>query len=314
MRFEAPSPSKPPSFRRQAWLLLVLLAATVFAMRAIRQPENVETLGKIFHLDVPAQAPAGVAAEDRDLVLDPVPPEVRLETLRTDEKPFVERLIDPDVLQLVEDNTYLRQRERAAWLAVLNAVQEASSDKLHRHSAGKVALAALIQQPEVYRGQVISVSGMVLREEELPADARDIGIESYHRLIVAPAGGGQRPFVVYSLELPPDFPRGGSLSEPVQLEAVFYKLWSYRSEAGPLELAPLVVAPTIRWSPAPKVPQGESQMPSWTRFAGGLALAGLFTWLVAWRVAAMTSRPSRSHRRGADADSTRARLADLENQ
>ena len=70
----------------------------------------------------------------------------------------------------------------------------------------------LVDQPNVYRGKLVTVRGTARQiTQEKPA-ANDLGIESYYRVVVQPADGANWPIIVYCLELPPECHAGDELS------------------------------------------------------------------------------------------------------
>jgi hypothetical protein len=183
----------------------------------------------------------------------------------------------------VRDNTYFRPEENAAWFAVFDWLAKNNPNQFATDSIRNVSYAQFVEQPEVYRGQVVTVTGTVERKELLDAPTNDIGIEQYFRLILRPAGGGVWPIVVYSLELPPKFPQNDNATVEVRVTGIFFKNWSYSWQGG-LGLAPVVLAKTVEWQPTVVLKRTRPQVTLAhliiaTGVAGAIAaLIGWFAW------------------------------------
>lgn len=341
MRFGADNSRSPrPAGNPLHWrvgLLLVMLVAVLLLMRQFQQPATVDKLGRLFSLeagegsgertlegrldgriDDAADESSPVRAAGEPVALAERPPSVRLDDVPTatgqlppgaPESPS----IDPELLRKVKDNTFFRASENDAWLAVLRAAAASSVGQLASQSLGPTAYAPLIKQPHVYRGKVITVRGRVVREEPFDAPENKDGIERYHRLIVAPEGGGQWPYVVYALNLPSSFPRGDKLREQVVIHGFFFKSWSYPSNEGGLELAPLVVAPGIDWTPGATRAPRRSTWPVGALVAGVLAALACAA-VVAWWVSQQTKRPRAGRGEDNAAAANLEKLAPLEGE
>lgn len=205
-------------------MLLVMLGGVLLLMRQLEQQATIDYLGRVF---------AAPTEQDRSRFRDNLPANTGKQG---------------GVWNAVEDNTMFLPAEQPAWNELLNLARDTPSENLADLSLGNVAYAQLVNQPEVYRGEVVEVRGRVVREVIKPAPSGTIGIDSYYQLTVVPAGGGEWPIIVYALELPERFPRGSGLNEPVTVDGWFFKNWSFSHEDG-LGLAPVIVARTVKWQP-----------------------------------------------------------------
>ncbi|WP_182866914.1 hypothetical protein [Stieleria mannarensis] len=115
----------------------------------------------------------------------------------------------------------------------------------------------LLQQPEIYRGQMIRLVGTLQLAERKTAQSNRAGVESYWKLWIIPADGGIRPTILMTRQLPgliadsltadgkwdrpsnPDNPDG-------KIAAVgrFIKRLPYRSSIG-ADLAPVVIGRVV---------------------------------------------------------------------
>ncbi|TWU27818.1 hypothetical protein [Bythopirellula polymerisocia] len=230
----------------RVWLLVGLLGIVIVSMQALEQPTTVERIDSLFRpvasSDDRPTMPTGpilaIAAGDS-------PQESAPRNAPSVKSKSTESSVD---FSDIEDNTYFRSEENEAWFAILDGLCKKSSQQIRSQSVGELTYAQLISQPNVYRGKVVTMAGRVLREETLDAPANDFDINSYHRLVIRPAGGGVWPIIVYSLELPESFPRGDSLNVEVLVQGVFFKNWSYAWEEG-LGLAPVLLAKTVDTAP-----------------------------------------------------------------
>lgn len=167
-----------------------------------------------------------------------------------------------------------------------------------------VGVVPLLQQPDVFRGRVVSLAGTVARSEKMPARQNDFGIESYWQLWLRPTGGADRPIVAIVTEVPDAVaavgPDASAENGPaVNVVGVFIKRLAYRSAAG-ADLAPVVIGRLDRASMINAVASSTSNnidpdtagVPTklgWVALAAcliGVTIAGF----VSWRMSVMTRR------------------------
>jgi hypothetical protein len=175
-------------------------------------------------------------------------------------------------LREIEDDTVFRREERDAWFHLLELLQKTDPRELARASLGPVSYVQLESQPNEYRGRLVTLDGVVRGAKTVPAPQNDLGIERYYQLWLQPEPGSGALVVIYALALPHDFPLGERLDAPCRAVGFFFKRWAYASRGGAMT-APLVLARTVTWEPAPAPPQqpvGEQYV--WAIFVA-LALA-----------------------------------------
>ncbi len=303
LRFRPDSQAAPSGMRGvsrreriRLWLLVIALGLVLLAMRRIGQPRAQQHLQRWLGLEVTTgqNAKSGqwrvgdemskaVSALDRTRTVLTTKPRVSSESKSLPDPQDDTARLDQQ-LREVQDNTSFRPQEQAAWFALLGRLQQSSPSTLQQQSIGLLSYAQLLGQPDVYRGQVVTLHGTVLREEQLQASANAVGIGGYHRLILQPAGGGEWPFVVYTLQLPENFPEGDSLRAQIEVTGFFFKNWSYSWGDG-LGLAPVVLANNVRWlqSTSQNGRHGSDRKPwtgDWKRLALAVLAAALFAGLV----------------------------------
>ena len=156
----------------------------------------------------------------------------------------------------------------------------------------------LLQQPDVFLNQTVTIHGDVALAENLDASENPYGIKNYWQLWIKPAEGADRPIVVCV----PDVPRsvaeqagknGAETSTaegiPITVVGRFLKRLAYRSGAG-ADLAPVVVG-RITYAPfaegeQPTLATTDTTTVSTSKFwlfasiscIGGVALAMLLMW------------------------------------
>jgi len=274
-------------------MLLIALGLVLATMRQLNQPSTTHRLEQIF------STPETTVQQqsEHQFTLKPHGQDQTIATQSPAKQPAEPQTADTDAdasgLAQVQDNTYFRPSEDGAWFDLIARLQQTDSEQLAAETLGELTYAQLLKQPQVYRGQVVTVRGTV-RREEVVALVQDklapnkLGIDTYHRLILQPRGGGHWPFVVYCLELPPEFPRGDNLQTPLAVTGFFFKNWSYAWQDG-LGIAPVVLAQSVDWQPPAAKPQRRS-LTSWG-LTQALIAAGLFALLIVSLAIRNTRRP-----------------------
>lgn len=211
----------------------------------------------------------------------------------------VRGVLRQSLLSGVGDGTAIfRPAEREIWLYLLADVRELGSQGLRQRSLGRVAYVQLDQQPEVYRGQVVTVVGRVRRAYRVAALPNPLGIAEYAVYWVLTEGGPDAPVVVYALDIPPGFPSlprweekpgGAAVNEPVEISGVFLKQAAYRGEGG-VFAAPLLLAHTPRWQPPPPAPPPRGAGTAAVALAAAALISvALVAWV--WRRTQRTAGP-----------------------
>ena len=269
--------------RREQYRLLLLVFALLtvfFLMQEARRPENWRwmwgsastTPGDGFDnredpdvdtrlVDKRSSAlPAGTVVIERD-VASP-------DTLTLDVQSLLNGQANVD-LSSVRDNTVFRNSESAAWYTLLATLRDAPREALFQAPADTVGFTQLFQQPDVYRGKLVRVTGEVRRAHYVQAHKNDREIAGYWQCWMFPSGS-KNPLVVYSLDMPDSFPEGMDVSEHVEFVGVSYKLWAYQAVEDILT-APLILAKTGQWQPRPAA--SRPTLPNRPRIAMAMVLA-----------------------------------------
>ncbi|MCA9184840.1 MAG: hypothetical protein R3E01_23475 [Pirellulaceae bacterium] len=203
--------------------------------------------------------------------------------------------INPQWLSTVRDDTVFRAAESTAWYGILAKLKALPSPLVPDAPRYPVGPLQLQRQSPAYRGCAVRVEGTVRRAHRIVAPPNEAGIEAYWQCWLSTTSESEIPVVVYSLEMPNEFPEGMTLNESVTFTGIFFKRWAYEAVEGPrtaplvLARAPLEWTPPVTTSPAPDRP-----LPSPLEFVGWVLLAATVAALFSWRVWRGYRRPTRS--------------------
>ena len=157
-----------------------------------------------------------------------------------------------------DDATFLRPDENQIWFHLLHQLQGRSHKELAAKSEGIVGYSAMYNQPEAYRGKLVTIRAQVRWAYRVAAIKNYLGIKEFNVLYLAPEGVPDKPLIVYSLDLPPGFPKlqeqnhpSGmtALHEDVVVTGYFFKRGAYRGKDANYT-APLILANVFEWTPA----------------------------------------------------------------
>lgn len=194
--------------------------------------------------------------------------------------------------EIKDDTVVFRPAEQEIWFSELARVQD-TSDGQHA-AAPRVAYLQLHKQPAEYRGQFVTVKGMVRLAYRVPATKNYLDIDEYVVYWLKPDGGPDSPILVYALGVPPGFPpvtdqqpgqsRRLNLREPVEVEGIFFKRAAYAAQGG-LFTAPLIISGTPRWQPEPTLAAARSPLATIEFAAAAVAalLLALCVTTVLWK-------------------------------
>jgi|GEM_PF-1173630 len=300
----SPLSSRGTSSRWRLWMLLIALGFVVATMRQLNQPSTAQRLGRLFGSPEITQRPSLLSEDDslRAEFSAAISKETKAESVAaaqaaaaqtTGERTDFEA--SAGLLASIQDNTYFRPAESEAWFGLLGRLSHMDRQQLRAASLGELGYAQLLKQPQTYRGEVVTIRGTLRREERVAAAQNAVGLESYHRLVIQPQGGGHWPLIVYCLEWPGDFPRGDALQAPVTATGFFFKNWSYAWQDG-LGVAPVILARAVDLQQAPRATTGQpvTQPVTKSGWAEAMLMAGVFALLVVGWVLRNTRQPVRT--------------------
>ena len=109
--------------------------------------------------------------ESRSAPLDVIRALPNTETLKKSTEGSSEHLLGVNVaaLQTVEDDSPLRSAEKQAWFNLWQVLQANEDQFIDPESTGPVTFGELFEQPEIFRGKLVTIEGTVQRAEYVTA-------------------------------------------------------------------------------------------------------------------------------------------------
>lgn len=213
--------------------------------------------------------------------------------------------IEISLLASVSDSATWTPSDNDAFYGLLQSGGRVQGLHADARQAGVVAM---LQQPQAYLKQTVSVSGKIARATRLVAKPNSANQTEYWELWMQPSDGNDLPVVAYVADVPPvvrevagqNFVATGPL---VRIEGIYLKRIAFRSRAGN-ELAPAIIGRMISPSFASTISSGdaaaatvvsEAASPRWGILVGLSALLGIG---FAATVMIATQRASRRLRAG----------------
>ncbi|TVQ02256.1 MAG: hypothetical protein EA381_03965 [Planctomycetaceae bacterium] len=237
---------------------------------------------------------------------------------------LIERFADPDDPAVAReilrelDRWAIRQVDPAAvWkgvdtLAFYRLMDPRAIAGQRDSEAVRAGVISLLQQPEVYLRRRVLLPGRVVRAIRRDAKSNPFGVAEYWELWLRPEDGSERPWVLFTSEVPPAveaIPADQNSSEgpSVWAEGMYLKRLAYRSTLGS-ELAPAIVG--VLHSVAdpvevalPAASDGWADRRSaWVLLAATVVGGGLGTWIFVHSV--RTSRRASAVRRATLGDAS----------
>lgn len=303
MRFS--TRSKPPSYlgrreQRRLISLIILFGLVVFLMREAAKPANWHWFAALNN-----PVPAGPkSAAEIDTRLKPLAQTegVSGEITMPAEKAAPANAagyfpgVKPELLASVKDDTVFRGAEHEAFFHLLEILHNTDEATLEA-AADPAAFVQLYQQPDEYRGRLVTVRGTVRGVYEYRPARNDYGIDHYYQVWIQPYDNPSLPLVAYVLDLPEGFPKANRMQEEAELTGFFFKRWAYRAQDS-IRSAPLLLAKTVRW----ERPAATQTAPISLAYILGIAAcallaAGVVVWM-ALRGGSSYSGPLPPRRRG----------------
>jgi hypothetical protein len=211
--------------------------------------------------------------------------------------------LEDAIASRVEDGTVWKGGDVGAFYMHLAQANWFSPD-----GVAAVGALPLLQQPDVFRGQLVRIHGGVARCERVKAQPNEFDIQEYWQLWLRPSDGADRPITVIVPDVPPSIasaigPEGSSEDGPqVIVLGKFLKRLSYASTRG-AELAPAIVGRLISVPNSSSdslannssQPQRSSGRQTWL-VLGAACLGGLVLAIIAMYRTAVAARQSRELR------------------
>lgn len=202
----------------------------------------------------------------------------------------LQTLLDAILLARVQDDSVWRAEEAEISFRLFEQAL-----RMKQPAAEKVTQATFLQlfkQSAVYRGKTVHVRGQAKQAWHVKAPSNWVGIEGYYVFVLRP-NDVNAPIVVYSLELPPGFPKVKdkdidaavtNLDETMEFTGIFLKRWAYTGRDGTYT-APLIIARRGDWTPPPRSlgePMTPAEIQQNLQLVGGMIATMGFLVLVGW--------------------------------
>ncbi len=226
------------------------------------------------------------------------------------------RPLPGELYQPIEDDTLFRSADRVPFFTTMDWLQQTPHSEIVAASGGRVAYAQLFQQPDHYRGQLVTVTGTLRQvstrrrspdegdidqqgdDAEGNATAPGAAIERWHEFFLQPDDHRSEPILIYALNLPEGYPESGRMKQPASVTGVFFKRLVYGAANEPA-LAPLLLAKQVELTgPAQQAATEESTI-DMIVISGVIALLAATVFLFAYR--RVTSGKKGSAERSAEA-------------
>lgn len=155
----------------------------------------------------------------------------------------LQHVIDPLLYQQVQDRTSLGwSGDTGAWIRLWE--QAIDGDASAGNSVSRIEL---MGQPDLYRGQTVTVEGWVRSARKKVLDPEsELGLPHYFVLWVRPLETKQGPYCVYTMELPAEFPdvteQFSELNERVQISGYPFKIRTYVTADSSVDQCPVMIA------------------------------------------------------------------------
>jgi hypothetical protein len=198
--------------------------------------------------------------------------------------------VRPSHLKSIGDNKPLGFSEWDAWLHLFDVLENSSEAALQRASTGRAGFVQLFEQSSEYRGELVTVEGIIRRAHPAKTPKNDYGLEDYYQTWLWPDDHPNDPIVVWCLHLPDGFPVGMEMAEEAEATGFFFKRWAYKAADGNMRRAPMVLARTVHWR---KRSEATSRVPE-----GPLPLVLMIAGAAAFGVLAAVYVYNRPRRRG----------------
>lgn len=276
----------PPVFSQRETLQLVAMSIallTVFAcILRLRQPGS---MNWFFAGEKETLVAASTEAANAPIVNPPERPIDVVHADRGDAKPM------PSPLDDVNDRTEREAADRPAIVHLLAKAKRADPAELARASRKDILFANLLDAPQRHRGELVRMQGLLRRAVRWPLEAgnNEAGIAHYFECWIFTEDQRVNPSLLLCTELPPGLSPSATLSERVEVDAYFLKLFVYRADDGNRRVAPLLVGHRLRRSAMPTLADASIPWQAWAVVCM-MALAAALLWRMTRSRAAIHAR------------------------
>jgi hypothetical protein len=185
---------------------------------------------------------------------------------------------DKGILRKVKDNTIgIRRDETEAYYRLLNHARRASTTELEKSGATDVLYINLMDQPEQFRGEAVTIHGDLWRLYEFQAGPNEFGLKTLYEGWVFTPDSDNHPYRIVFTNLPRELEPGENLRKPVRVTGYFFKREGYASSGG-MHVAPTLLAQRIvPYRPPGAPPPTDAIVPYMIGLVSAVGLAFLVT-------------------------------------
>jgi len=162
--------------------------------------------------------------------------------------------VDPKLFTKLEDDVVYRAAENPSLFQLLKTLQDADQRDIQLASKGVRVYRQLSEQSNEYRGEIVTVVGVVQSVVPSKKQENPQGIEKFYEVWIV-AEGGTLPIVVVVPDMPAGFPSDGKqIGQRVSATGFFYKRLGYlgddpKTKKDQFRSSPMVLAKQLTWTP-----------------------------------------------------------------
>ncbi len=166
-----------------------------------------------------------------------------------------ELVIDLSLLATYQDHA--REITPEPFLYLVKLLRDVRVQRLEQLAVKRFTYRALFEDPERFRGRVLTFRGRVRRIVPVPPGPGSG--EPYFEAWVFTADSGHLPYCVISVRRPAALPVARRLNEYCRVVGVFLGWWKHETADGRLLSSPIVVTPQLLPAPSPVAEQQDVQ-------------------------------------------------------
>ena len=227
---DAPEPTpfhRSPEFQRLIWFASLLVFVALFVVYLLQTTET-----------APSTASSGDQAESHAPALSPAELEARRAKIAT--------LFEGSLTDTQNGDEF---RESPGYWRLLQLLTSYTPEEVAQRATRRLDYASVMNEPDAWRGEFITVRGVLSAMYAVKLKSKVFGIEDVYRGFMTDADGENG--LVFDLPSPP--PAFEMRRSPIDIEGILYRTARYENEKGKMLVVPYVLARTMRVVASPKV-------------------------------------------------------------
>jgi hypothetical protein len=138
-----------------------------------------------------------------------------------------------------------RQEEIRPWFHIFALLNVTPLAILQKASVGPVLPEMLNDNPEEYRGKVVTVRGRLVRCRKVPCGPNEIGMRAYYEVWMVPKKNAKQPINICAIEVCRPLRDEAAKGKPVEATGIFFKRRAFAKESKVVQ-TPVVLAKQLR--------------------------------------------------------------------